>query len=927
MAQRQYCLLLTCLLLLLSMAATATSRGISIDLRESASIDAPVSETVELYTQSFALVIGIDDYNNGWPRLSNAVKDAEVVASELKQQGFEVELYKNLDSEQLATTFKRFFTIRGQDPSARLFVWFAGHGMTLDGEGYLVPADAPVPSDSMTIGEFKFSAYFLRDFGGLMRAAKSKHAYAVFDACFAGTVFASARALPPPAITRATTKPVRQFLTSGDANQEVSDDGTFRELFVRAIRGEERADANGDGYVTASELGMYLNDRVTNLTEEAQTPRYGKLRDKNFDLGDFVFVLPGGERTGGTPIVSRTAPDPEIIFWNSIQGGNSAAEFDAYLSQYPDGKFAELARARKQEIERKELEAKRVEEARRNFEVAYVDQDMMAGSTANVRVAPFPDAQRVGQLAQGATVWVIGETRTPGGLWYKIARDGVELGFVYSPLLNSIATDAEYVQVVPLPMAEPEITQETMVAEAGQSAGPDTAPAPENQLSGLVEDLLQEIEFEEVATPNAPDAVSADQPRTMVVDGALRIVSGNAAEQVQDSVDRPVQPETVSDTALVPSGEMLAELEDVESAEAVIADSGIDVDDVEPVDTELALDDEVVDEVATAQTDASPDHEMTKHEVAEHEMAEVGADTVATTEQAPDPVVVVGTDLAEPVLQAMETLTVSEAAEPVATAPVEEDQIVALLTDEPLPSLAEVGAPANEANEVVADEVPEVTLSEPETRTEPDAAQVVTHETLVEEAPETIVEDAADNQQEAGVGGFEYLDQYVRAAESGNVKAATSLGYLYETGESGFPIDQSRSVRWYKVAAEKGETVAMVSLALLYESGEGLGGPDLIEAAFWYRRAADAGDAPAQMALAYMYENGTGVMKDVVEAARWYEKAALGGSGVAQNNLARLYQLGIGVEKDLDRASYWYRKAAEQGNAAARQNLDALATQ
>ena len=74
------------------------------------------------------------------------------------------------------------------------------------------------------------------------------------------------RLLAPPRL------PVRQFLTSGDADQTVSDDGQFRELFVRAILGEEPADANSDGYLTASEIGMYLGDRVTNLTESAQTP-------------------------------------------------------------------------------------------------------------------------------------------------------------------------------------------------------------------------------------------------------------------------------------------------------------------------------------------------------------------------------------------------------------------------------------------------------------------------------------------------------------------------------------------------------------------------------------------------------------------------------------------------------------------------------
>jgi len=291
--------LFSVLILLVCVSVTAGQRGISVTLRQSESVNAPVLEERELYQESYALVIGIDDYNNGWPKLSNAVRDAEEIAAALEQKGFEVELHRNLDSSELPQLFKRFFILKGENPEARLFVWFAGHGATVDGEGYLIPANAPVISQST---EFKFSSVALRDFGTFMRQSASKHVYAVFDACFAGTVFTAQRAMPPAAITRATTLPVRQFLTSGDADQTVSDDGQFRELFVRAILGEEPADANGDGYLTASEIGMYLGDRVTNLTESAQTPRYGKLRDKDFDRGDFVFVIDPNLKPVGTPV-------------------------------------------------------------------------------------------------------------------------------------------------------------------------------------------------------------------------------------------------------------------------------------------------------------------------------------------------------------------------------------------------------------------------------------------------------------------------------------------------------------------------------------------------------------------------------------------------------------------------------------------------
>ena len=72
--------------------AWSQTRGLTIKLKASEAKDAPVTEEVRLYRSSYALVIGIDKYTGGWPRLSNAVKDAELVAEELGRQGFAVTL-------------------------------------------------------------------------------------------------------------------------------------------------------------------------------------------------------------------------------------------------------------------------------------------------------------------------------------------------------------------------------------------------------------------------------------------------------------------------------------------------------------------------------------------------------------------------------------------------------------------------------------------------------------------------------------------------------------------------------------------------------------------------------------------------------------------------------------------------------------------
>jgi len=327
-------------------ALAAETRGLSVKLRASEAKDAAIIETVELYSKSYALVIGNDNYRDGWARLGQARNDARKVATALKARGFEVTLKMDLKAAELEGAFKGFFLNKGDDPNARLFVWYAGHGHTEDGEGYLVPVDGTLPSKRK---KFLSTALSLRRFGEFVRLAESKHVFTIFDSCFAGTIFNVARANDtPPQITRITTQPVRQFLTSGDAGQTVADNGTFADLFIEALAGQRRSDPNADGYLTASELGAFLDSKMSNLTNNRQTPRYGKLQDKRFDKGDFVFQLASvtpsrHSRESGNPGFSANA---EVVFWQSIQKSTDEADFQAYLGQYPNGSFAALARNR-----------------------------------------------------------------------------------------------------------------------------------------------------------------------------------------------------------------------------------------------------------------------------------------------------------------------------------------------------------------------------------------------------------------------------------------------------------------------------------------------------------------------------------------------------------------------------------------------------
>ena len=150
------------------------------------------AKSVPLYAKSYALVIGIDNYTNGWPRLAGAIKDATTVAEVLKEQGFEVTLKKDLHRKSLTAALEEWFIFAGQEPDARLLVWFAGHGHTIERKGfapngYIVAADAPSPFSQSeperlsAESHFKERALSLTRFGEFMKEANARHVLVVFE--------------------------------------------------------------------------------------------------------------------------------------------------------------------------------------------------------------------------------------------------------------------------------------------------------------------------------------------------------------------------------------------------------------------------------------------------------------------------------------------------------------------------------------------------------------------------------------------------------------------------------------------------------------------------------------------------------------------------------------------------------------------------
>ncbi|MDP2787963.1 MAG: SUMF1/EgtB/PvdO family nonheme iron enzyme [Pseudomonadota bacterium] len=245
---------------------------------------------VALYGESHALVIGASDYHNGWPKLPGVHDDIDAVGRALEKQGFAVSKVLNPAGDKLDKSIRRFIGQHGQKPDSRLLIYFTGHGYTMkpDAErqlGYLVPVDAPLADRDP--GGFIEAALSMESLEGYAKQIRAKHALFVFDSCFSGSFFKMRAA--PELIALKTMQPVRQFITSGGADQQVPDVSVFRRQFIAALNGE--GDLNNDGYITGSELGSFLEDKVTNYSRRTQIPQYGKIRDPALDKGDFVFAL------------------------------------------------------------------------------------------------------------------------------------------------------------------------------------------------------------------------------------------------------------------------------------------------------------------------------------------------------------------------------------------------------------------------------------------------------------------------------------------------------------------------------------------------------------------------------------------------------------------------------------------------------------
>src|SRR5882724_10686141 len=126
-----------------------------------------------------ALVIGQSAYRSV-PALPNPANDAKAVTQMLTDSGFEVSTAADLSQSELRQQVSEFagkVAAKGADTVALVF--YAGHGLQIDGENFLVPIDI----DPKREADIPIQAVRLNDILNTLTSVPSKMRILMLDAC------------------------------------------------------------------------------------------------------------------------------------------------------------------------------------------------------------------------------------------------------------------------------------------------------------------------------------------------------------------------------------------------------------------------------------------------------------------------------------------------------------------------------------------------------------------------------------------------------------------------------------------------------------------------------------------------------------------------------------------------------------------------
>ncbi|UWU80794.1 caspase family protein [Bradyrhizobium huanghuaihaiense] len=297
-----------------------------------------------------ALVIGNSAYKSA-PQLANPVNDASLVGGMLKKAGFDpVDIKLDLNAAEMRRALRDFGS-RTREADVAV-VYYAGHGIELDGTNYLIPTDASLETDSDVLDETLplERALFAVEPARQLRLV-------ILDACrdnpFAKTMkrTTAARAIGRGLAKVELTSPNTMIAFAAKAGSTASDGDSRNSPFAAAL--VERLPTPG---LDLRKAFGFVRDDVLKTTGYKQEPYvYGSLG------GDDVPLV------AAKPIVAgpQANPDSELRrdYELALQLGTRDG-WTAFLNRFPAGFYADLAKGQLNKIAAEETRSATADKAR-----------------------------------------------------------------------------------------------------------------------------------------------------------------------------------------------------------------------------------------------------------------------------------------------------------------------------------------------------------------------------------------------------------------------------------------------------------------------------------------------------------------------------------------------------------------------------------
>jgi hypothetical protein len=328
-----------------------------------------------------ALVIGQSAYRAVVP-LPNPVNDARAMAQMLGDAGFEVQSAADLSQNELRSRIAEFAaSVAAKGPDTVSLLFYAGHGLQIDGENYLVPVDV----DPKREADIPLQAVRLNDIINTLTSVPSKTRIILLDACrndpFPAINKTAGRGLAQVDVRLGTAGTLLSFSTSPGAEAEDGRDGNspyttallqagrepglpIEEAFKRVRLSVNKAT---DGRQTPWESSSLVNDFRFFGTADgvAASPVANKrtaedwkreLKGKPVETANELVVADGSVEAYQA-FVSLGVPPPlgplarewldrhyRMVAWNNAVLRNDAAAYRDFLAKYPDSDLTATAR-------------------------------------------------------------------------------------------------------------------------------------------------------------------------------------------------------------------------------------------------------------------------------------------------------------------------------------------------------------------------------------------------------------------------------------------------------------------------------------------------------------------------------------------------------------------------------------------------------